>query len=81
MVAARLCFGADFVVKVGRFDDDEVVSLFGGDAVDAIALAQDEARMLGSSIVEPEHLLPAILRRDRQSEQKMLVRTGSSSTS
>jgi hypothetical protein len=53
---------------VQQFDDDEVVSLFGGDAVSAIVLAQDEARMLGRATVEPEHLLLAILRRGRVRE-------------
>jgi hypothetical protein len=43
--------------------DDAAMRLFGNDALDAIALAEDEARMLGAVSVEPEHLLLAILRR------------------
>jgi ATP-dependent Clp protease ATP-binding subunit ClpA len=39
------------------------VSVFGSQAANAIALAEDEARILGRAMVEPEHLLLAILRR------------------
>ncbi len=40
------------------------MSLFGGDARDLLALAEDEARMLGCTKVRPEHLLLAFSRRD-----------------
>ncbi|HEY3946264.1 MAG TPA: Clp protease N-terminal domain-containing protein [Solirubrobacteraceae bacterium] len=39
------------------------MSLFAGDAPDLILLAEDEARMLGRMMVEPEHLLLAFSRR------------------
>src|ERR1700761_3278430 len=45
--------------------NDDVMSLFGGDSPDLILLAEDEARMLGRSRVEPEHLLLAFSRRGR----------------
>jgi hypothetical protein len=38
------------------------MSLFGGDSPDVFLLAEDEARMLGRSSVEPEHLLLAVSR-------------------
>jgi hypothetical protein len=41
------------------------VSLFGDNAPDLILLAEDEARMLGRSRVEPVHLLLALARRGR----------------
>jgi hypothetical protein len=41
------------------------MGVFGSQAVSAIVLSEDEARMLGRSVVEPEHLLLAILRRGR----------------
>ena len=43
--------------------DDVVVSLFGDRAPDLILLAEDEARMLGRSRVQPVHLLLAFARR------------------
>jgi ATP-dependent Clp protease ATP-binding subunit ClpA len=43
--------------------DDGWVSVFGSPASSAIALSEDEARMLGRRVVEPEHLLLAIFRR------------------
>lgn len=46
-----------------RVGDDVRVSLFGDIAPDLIALAEDEARMLGRSRVEPVHLLLAFARR------------------
>jgi hypothetical protein len=42
--------------------DDVVVSLFGDNAPDLMLLAEDEARMLGRSRVEPVHLLMAFAR-------------------
>jgi hypothetical protein len=42
-----------------------VVSLFGDNAPDLIVLAEDEARMLGRSRVEPVHLLLAFARQGR----------------
>ena len=51
-----------------RVGDDVVVSLFGDNAPDLILLAQDEARMLGRSRVEPVHLLLAFARRWRFKE-------------
>jgi Clp amino terminal domain, pathogenicity island component len=41
------------------------MSLFAADSPDLILLAEDEARMLGSPRVEPEHLLLAFSRRGR----------------
>jgi ATP-dependent Clp protease ATP-binding subunit ClpA len=48
------------------------MSLFGGDSPDLILLAEDEARMLGRAIVEPEHLLLAFSRR-RQGQVRDLL--------
>jgi hypothetical protein len=45
-----------------------VVSLFGDRAPDLILLAEDEARMLGRSRVEPVHLLLAFARRGQASD-------------
>jgi hypothetical protein len=45
-----------------------VVSLFGDTAPDLILLAEDEARMLGRSRVEPQHLLLAFARRGQASD-------------
>lgn len=47
--------------RVIRDDDD--VSVFSGSVVDLLRLAEDEARMLGRSRVEPEHMLLASSRR------------------
>jgi hypothetical protein len=51
------------VRAVRQVGDDAVVSLFGDKAPDLILLAEDEARMLGRSLVEPVHLLLAFARR------------------
>lgn len=48
--------------------DDAVVSLFGDRAPDLILLAEDEARMLGRSRVEPVHLLLAFARHGQVSD-------------
>lgn len=49
-------------------DDAGFMSLFSGQSPDLISLAEDEARMLGSDVVEPEHLLLAFARRGRVRE-------------
>jgi hypothetical protein len=50
---------------LGFWEDDGLVSVFGSPSSSAIALSEDEARMLGRATVEPEHLLLAIFRRGR----------------
>lgn len=44
------------------------MGFFSGDAEDLLRLAEDEARMLGRSGVEPEHMLLALCRRGRGRE-------------
>jgi ATP-dependent Clp protease ATP-binding subunit ClpA len=49
---------------IGSWDDDGVVlSVFTDQAYNLILLAEDEARMLGRSEVEPKHVLLALARR------------------
>jgi ATP-dependent Clp protease ATP-binding subunit ClpA len=52
------------------------MSLFGGDSPDVFLLAEDEARMLGRSSVEPEHLLLAFSRRRRGRVSDLLGERG-----
>jgi len=52
------------------------MSLFGGDSPDLILLAEDEARMLGRSTVQPEHLLLAFSRRRRGRVRDLLGERG-----
>jgi hypothetical protein len=52
------------------------MSLFGGDSPDVFLLAEDEARMLGRSRVEPEHLLLALSRRRQGPVGDLLLERG-----
>jgi hypothetical protein len=50
------------------------IGLFTDQAYNAILLAEDEARMLGQAVVEPEHLLLAAARRGNV--EQLLAREG-----
>ena len=53
---------------------DDPIGLFTDQAYNAILLAEDEARMLGQPVIEPEHLLLAAARRGNV--EQLLAREG-----